>query len=76
MQEQVQQLQQVILELKARIFDISEAQSRKEQEQAQIYQHFADALGLDKEEATRLDAYLAKIESLKAGQKPVVDSGE
>lgn len=68
MQEQIQNLQFSVMELKARIFDMSENHRTYQEQQSQIFSALAQALDLPAEKQSQLQSYIDKIEELKANQ--------
>ena len=72
MQDQVKQLQTTIIELKARIFDVSEELQRSTSFHGELFAHLAKQLGLEGEKATQFESFVEAIEVLKQNQVEVV----
>lgn len=72
-QDQLKQLQSVAVELKARIFDMSEEMQRRDTFHAELFAHLAKQLGLEGEDATRFESFVAAIDALKENQVEIVE---
>lgn len=71
MQQQLQQLQQEVLTLKARIFDIQEATNLRINEYNQIFATIAQKLGLSKEDSINPEKYYEVLDKLTAPTQAV-----
>lgn len=73
-QQQLQQLQQQVITLKARLFDVQEDATAQIKGFNEVFVKLAELLGLSKEEASQADSYInathALVESAKVS-KPV-----
>lgn len=71
MQDQTQQLQQQLTDLKARLFDSQEQVNQMTQFQNAFFGQLAQLLGLPQDQQNDPNAYLQAVHQLVAGPAPI-----